>query len=350
MAPERNMGLAGSEPSRDEVRQRVNSLYDHAESATETFNATRARAARSFDRIAPAGRGTRRDSDAGVDAITQQWFDAGRTLRGPTVRAVLPPDRMPPPPPMAPSTQLTEGRPTGPAVPPKQLESPRSIPELPAAPAPAPQSPLAPAGITAGPALALDAPPAAAAPAMLTAAVAAPPEQPQFLPLPATESLSQQGVGGATLPAAPPATLPAVNAPISEGAPAESPLPEPVPAAGGRGLAAVAFARAQTGKPCVWGATGPDSYDCSSLTQAAWRTVGVDLPRAAQDQAFAGRPVSLTSLLPGDLVFFHADAHHVGLFTGDGTVIHAPAPGRVVREEPILTAGEAPVHSAVRPA
>ncbi|MFI1735076.1 C40 family peptidase [Streptomyces acidicola] len=180
--------------------------------------------------------------------------------------------------------------------------------------------------------------------------MATPPEQPQFLPLPAAEPLSQQGVGGATLPAAPPTTLPAVNAPISEGAPAESALPEPVPAVGGRGLAAVAFARAQTGKPCVWGATGPESYDCSSLTQAAWRTVGVDLPRAAQDQAFAGRPVSLTSLLPGDLVFFHADAHHVGLFTGDGTVIHAPAPGRVVREEPISAVTEAPVHSAVRPA
>ncbi|MFF4522712.1 C40 family peptidase [Streptomyces bluensis] len=317
MAPERNMGLAGSEPSRDEVRQRVNSLYDHAEAATETFNATRARSVRSFDRIVPAGRETRRDSDLGVNAITQRWFDVSRTLLGPTVPAVLPPDRT-------------------------------AVPELPAAPAPRPS--LAPAGTTARPALALDAAPAATAPATPTAAVVAPPEKPQLLPPAPTESPSPQAVGGATLPAAPLTALPAVNAPVSEEAPVESPLPESVPAVGGRGLAAVAFARAQTGKPCVWGATGPESYDCSSLTQAAWKTVGVDLPRAARDQALAGRPVSLTSLLPGDLVFFHADARHVGLFTGDGTVVHAPAPGRVVREDPIPTAGEAPAHSAVRPA
>ncbi|MFF3817023.1 C40 family peptidase [Streptomyces bluensis] len=305
MAPERNMGLAGSEPSRDEVRQRVNSLYDQAEAATGNFNATRARTVRSFDRIVPVGRETRRDSDLGVNAITQQWFDVSRTLLGPTVPAVLPPDRMAPPTPK----QL------------ESLESPYSVPELPAAPAPRPA--LAPAGTTARPALALDAAPAATAPTAPTAAVTAPPEKPQLLAPAPTESLSQQAVGG---------------------------LPESVPAVGGRGLAAVAFARAQTGKPCVWGATGPESYDCSSLTQAAWKTVGVDLPRAARDQALAGRPVSLTSLLPGDLVFFHADARHVGLFTGDGTVIHAPAPGRVVREEPILTAAEVPVHSAVRPA
>lgn len=328
MAPERNLGLAGSEPSRDEVRQRVNSLYDHAESATETYNATRARTARSFDRIVPTGRETRRGSDTGVDAITRQWFNATRALLGPTVPAVLPPDRMPPQPPMPPSTRPAEGRPAGPTVALRQLESPYSRPELPTTPGPRP--PVTSAGASARPTLALDAPPAAISPAAPTAAVGAPPEEPQVLPAPPAESLSQQGFGGAMPPAPPLTTLPMVNAPFSDGIPALGPSPESVPGAGGRGLAAVTFARAQTGKPCVWGATGPDSYDCSSLTQAAWKTVGVDLPRAARDQALAGTPVSLTSLLPGDLVFFHTDAHHVGLFTGEGTVIHAPAPGAVV--------------------
>ncbi|MPY43246.1 hypothetical protein FNH04_26040 [Streptomyces phyllanthi] len=159
---------------------------------------------------------------------------------------------------------------------------------------------------------------------------------------PPTESLPQQ-----TTPWAATTT---VNAPMAENMWAVAPDPEPVPAVGGRGLAAVTFARAQTGKPCVWGATGPDSYDSSSLIRAAWRAAGVDLPRTAQDQARAGTPVSLTNLQPGDLVFFHADARHVGLFTGDGMMVHAPAPGAVIREEPVFATGEAAVHSAVRPA
>ena len=112
---------------------------------------------------------------------------------------------------------------------------------------------------------------------------------------------------------------------------------------------AIAFARAQLGKPCVWGAAGPGSYDCSGLTQAAWKSAGVTLPRTARRQAGAGTPVPPADARPGDLVFFHDDAGHVGLCTGDGMMIHAPRPGAYVREEPVSVMGEAAVHSVVRP-
>ncbi|MEU6809975.1 NlpC/P60 family protein [Streptomyces sp. NPDC046831] len=113
---------------------------------------------------------------------------------------------------------------------------------------------------------------------------------------------------------------------------------------------ALAFARAQVGKPCVWGATGPDSYDCSSLTQAAWRAAGVDLPRTAAGQAGCGTPVALAEMRAGDLILFYGDVSHVGLCTGNGLMIHAPSPGAPIREESVFFAGARAVHSAVRPA
>ncbi|MFI0230195.1 NlpC/P60 family protein [Streptomyces sp. NPDC017086] len=112
---------------------------------------------------------------------------------------------------------------------------------------------------------------------------------------------------------------------------------------------ALAFARAQLGKPCVWGAAGPGSYDCAGLTRAAWKSAGVTLPRTAAEQAGVGTPVPPAEARPGDLVFFHDDAGHVGLCTGDGMVIHAPRPGAYVREEPVSALGETAVHSVVRP-
>ncbi len=112
---------------------------------------------------------------------------------------------------------------------------------------------------------------------------------------------------------------------------------------------AVAFARAQLGKPCVWGAAGPGSYDCAGLTQAAWKSAGVTLPRTAPEQAGVGVPVPPAEARPGDLVFFHDDAGHVGLCTGNGMMIHAPRPGAYVREQPVAALGEGTVHSVVRP-
>jgi len=113
---------------------------------------------------------------------------------------------------------------------------------------------------------------------------------------------------------------------------------------------ALAFARAQISKPYVWGATGPDSYDCSGLTQAAWKAAGVDLPRTTWDQVNAGTTVSLANAQPGDLIFFYDDISHVGLYIGNGMMIHAPKPGAYVREESVYYAGSSIIHSVVRPA
>ncbi|MFE1590761.1 NlpC/P60 family protein [Streptomyces sp. NPDC058737] len=119
---------------------------------------------------------------------------------------------------------------------------------------------------------------------------------------------------------------------------------------GTRADKAIAFARAQIGKPYVWGATGPDSYDCSGLTQAAWKAAGVTLPRVTYDQVNAGTTVPVSQAQPGDLVFFYDDISHVGLYIGDGMMIHAPKPGAYVREESIFYDGESSIYSVVRPA
>ncbi len=110
---------------------------------------------------------------------------------------------------------------------------------------------------------------------------------------------------------------------------------------------ALAFARAQAGKPYVWGATGPNSYDCSGLTQAAWKAAGVSLPRTTWDQVKAGDRVATKDLKPGDLVFFYNDISHVGMYIGDGKMIHAPKPGASVRVESIYYM---PIYGSVRPA
>ncbi|MFE9814930.1 NlpC/P60 family protein [Streptomyces sp. NPDC005773] len=108
----------------------------------------------------------------------------------------------------------------------------------------------------------------------------------------------------------------------------------------------MAFARAQLGKPYVWGATGPASYDCSGLTQAAWKAAGVDIPRTTWDQVNVGTRIATEDLRPGDLVFFYDDISHVGIYKGDGMMIHAPKPGANVREESIYYM---PIYGSVRP-
>lgn len=112
------------------------------------------------------------------------------------------------------------------------------------------------------------------------------------------------------------------------------------------GSKAVAFAKAQLGKPYVWGATGPSSFDCSGLTQAAWKSAGVSLPRTTWDQVDAGKTVPADEALPGDLVFFYSDISHVGIYIGGGNIIHAPKPGDNVETIPMTYM---PIHSVVRP-
>lgn len=93
---------------------------------------------------------------------------------------------------------------------------------------------------------------------------------------------------------------------------------------------AVAFAKAQVGDRYVYGATGPNSWDCSSLTQAAWKSAGVSIPRTSQDQWKKLPRVSLDSLKPGDLIVFYSGASHIGMYIGNGKIVHAPNPRRPV--------------------
>ncbi|WRZ96162.1 NlpC/P60 family protein [Streptomyces sp. NBC_01007] len=108
------------------------------------------------------------------------------------------------------------------------------------------------------------------------------------------------------------------------------------PAASGRAGAAFAAAKSAIGSPYVYGASGPSSFDCSGLTSWAYAQAGVTIPRTSEAQANAGtRIYSQSALQVGDLVIFYGDQHHVGLYAGNGQVLHAPHTGAVVRYESI---------------
>jgi cell wall-associated NlpC family hydrolase len=113
----------------------------------------------------------------------------------------------------------------------------------------------------------------------------------------------------------------------------------------GRARLAIAAAFADLGKPYVFGAEGPDAFDCSGLMQRIWRQAGVDLPRTSSEQALAGRPVPLAAIEPGDMVIYYRGRSHIGLYIGDGKIIHAPHPGSDVRIAPV---DSMPVNMVVR--
>ncbi|MDQ1723570.1 MAG: peptidoglycan DL-endopeptidase CwlO [Frankiaceae bacterium] len=118
-------------------------------------------------------------------------------------------------------------------------------------------------------------------------------------------------------------------------------------------LAAIAAARTRLGLAYVWGATGPDTFDCSGLTSWAYRQAGVAIPRTAAQQWFAGPPVALSQLAPGDLLYWATDLtnantiHHVAIYLGNGRMLAAPHSGAFVREENVYWDG---FFGATRPA
>ncbi len=108
-----------------------------------------------------------------------------------------------------------------------------------------------------------------------------------------------------------------------------------LPSGTGAGTRALRAAAAQLGKGYRWGATGPGTFDCSGLTSFAFRQAGITLPRSSSQQARVGRPVGLGDLQPGDLVFFYQPVSHVGIYAGEGKMIHAPQTGDVVRYQTV---------------
>jgi len=101
-------------------------------------------------------------------------------------------------------------------------------------------------------------------------------------------------------------------------------------AGSGAAIQAVNAALGKQGSPYAWGATGPSSFDCSGLTQWAYKQAGVSLPRSSNAQADAGKSVSEGDLQPGDLMFFYSDSH-VGIYIGNGQIVHAPTEGENVK-------------------
>jgi cell wall-associated NlpC family hydrolase len=126
-------------------------------------------------------------------------------------------------------------------------------------------------------------------------------------PLPAQASTSGGGGGGSGVVAAPVA------------APTEA------------AQIAVDTALAQQGAPYVWGGAGPDSFDCSGLTQYAYAAAGISLPHSSRTQSTLGTPVARADLQPGDLVFFYNPVSHVGMYIGNGQMVHAGSSGDVVK-------------------
>jgi peptidoglycan DL-endopeptidase CwlO len=101
---------------------------------------------------------------------------------------------------------------------------------------------------------------------------------------------------------------------------------------GDQGSRAARFACEQIGKPYVWDTSGPNSYDCSGLTMASWRSVGVTLPHNAYQQKYSMPSVSFSNLRPGDLVFYYPGTiHHVGIYVGGGWIVNAPRTGEPVQ-------------------
>jgi peptidoglycan DL-endopeptidase CwlO len=142
----------------------------------------------------------------------------------------------------------------------------------------------------------------------------------------------------AAAPQPAPAPAPAAGAARSAAAPAPAPV---APVAGGSAAAqtAVQTALAQRGDPYVWAAAGPNSFDCSGLVQYAYAAAGISLPHSSRMQSTMGTPVPRSALQPGDLVFFYSPVSHVGIYVGDGQMVHASTYGQPVKVASIDSMG-----------
>ncbi|HEY8044122.1 MAG TPA: NlpC/P60 family protein [Streptosporangiaceae bacterium] len=158
------------------------------------------------------------------------------------------------------------------------------------------------------------------------------------------KSLSQKKALLATLTAQQQQTVTAATTPGIGGT---TKATNPVPVSGQAG-AAVAYAYSKLGDPYLYGATGPGSFDCSGLVEAAWAAAGVAIPRTTYEQVAALPAVSTSNLQPGDLLFFDGDGH-VGMYVGGGYLIDAPTTGSFVEKVALAGWYSANLDSAARP-
>ncbi|MGB8403774.1 MAG: NlpC/P60 family protein, partial [Mycobacterium sp.] len=147
----------------------------------------------------------------------------------------------------------------------------------------------------------------------------------------------------AALPA--PGQDPAINA-AGPNSPGDAlPLPEPSDGGTNAGAIAVQAALTRIGDPYSWGAAGPGTFDCSGLVMWAFQQAGISLPHSSYAQAAGGQPVSMDQMQPGDVITYYSDASHVGIYIGDGMMVHASTFGVPVRVAPV---NNAPIYNVRR--
>ena len=177
----------------------------------------------------------------------------------------------------------------------------------------------------------------------------------QFLALTPNQraALSALPPAPAAPPAAPPQALPPAGDPsILAAAPGGIPAGDVAPpeaaiaaAPGGQAAVAVQAALSRIGSPYSWGGSGPNAFDCSGLVMWAYQQAGISLPHSSQALAQGGQAVSMSEMQPGDLVTYYSDASHVGMYIGDGMMVHASTYGTPVRVVPVTNA---PIHNVRR--
>ncbi len=138
--------------------------------------------------------------------------------------------------------------------------------------------------------------------------------------------------------AVPPAVLAAAPEALMGDVASLAALPRPGGGGSGAGATAVQAALTRLGSPYVWAASGPNAFDCSGLVQWAFQQAGVFLPHSSYALAAGGQPVSLDQMQPGDVVTQYSDASHVGIYIGDGMMVHASTYGIPVAVESVHSA------------
>jgi len=250
---------------------------------------------------------TAKQGELGVQAgrVRAQFASLTASQQRNYAGSTTPPGYTAPPPPAVTA-------PTAPAVTPPAVTPPAVTP-----PAVTPAPAVTPPAVTPAPAVT---PPAVTPPAVTPAPAVTPP--------------------AVTPPAvtAPAVTPPAVTPPAVRSPPAPAPVAPAsagaVTSGSGAGYAALQAALSKLGSPYEYGAAGPGSFDCSGLVQWAYKQAGVNVPRTSQAQAGVGTPVAQQDLQPGDIVAFYGGGH-VGIYAGNGNVVHAPDYGQPIKVAPM---------------